>query len=314
MKKVSVIVPIYNVETKISKCIESLLKQELCDIQIILVNDGSTDSSGKIAKKYAMENPHKIIYVEKKNGGLSDARNCGIKYATGEYLSFVDSDDYVNQNLYRDLETYMNEQYDMVKFKIAIVDEEGNIISKNNSPVFADKTGEEAFNILYKTDTMTEVAWGYIYRTKFYRENKFEFSKGRYHEDFGLMPLVLMKAMKVASTDVLGYNYVQTQNSITRENNNIKYQRANDLLYFYDKMIKKIENYNLSRKSIENIIIYYTNCIILQTENLSGKERKEFIKQIKSRKLAKNIKVRDFKQFMKRIVLDFSIELYLKIR
>ncbi|MGN1327029.1 MAG: glycosyltransferase family 2 protein, partial [Clostridia bacterium] len=156
MPKVSVIVPIYNVEKYITKCLESLANQTLEDIQIILVNDGSTDNSGKIAKEYA-DKYSNIIYLEKENGGLSDARNYGLKYATGDYISFVDSDDYVNKELYSNLINYMNNDYDMVKFNIVKVNIEGKKISENYSPVFDNKTGEEAFEILYKTDVMTEV-------------------------------------------------------------------------------------------------------------------------------------------------------------
>ena len=100
MAEISVIVPIYNVEKQLNRCIESLLKQKIQQIQIILVNDGSTDNSGKIAKEYAKKFPDKILYLEKENGGLSDARNYGIKHATGEYLAFVDSDDYISTFLY----------------------------------------------------------------------------------------------------------------------------------------------------------------------------------------------------------------------
>ena len=99
MPKVSVIVPIYNVEKYLEKCINSLLSQTLEDIQIILVNDGSKDNSGTIAKKYAERNKDKVIYVEKENGGLSDARNYGLKYATGDFVAFLDSDDYIEKML-----------------------------------------------------------------------------------------------------------------------------------------------------------------------------------------------------------------------
>lgn len=150
MAEISVIVPIYNVEKQLNRCIESLLKQKIQQIQIILVNDGSTDNSGKIAKEYAKKFPDKILYLEKENGGLSDARNYGIKHATGEYLAFVDSDDYISDNLYTDLEKYLKQDYDMIKFKIEKVDESGNKISENYTPIFTDKTGEEAFEILYK--------------------------------------------------------------------------------------------------------------------------------------------------------------------
>ena len=314
MIEISVIVPIYNVEKQLERCIKSLLKQTLQEIQIILVNDGSTDESGKIAKKYAENYPDKILYLEKENGGLSDARNFGLEYAKGKYIAFVDSDDYVTENLFNDLTPYINEKYDMVKFQIAKVDEQGKIISKNHTPIFKGKSGEEAFDILYKTDVMTEGALGYIYRSEFFKSNNFKFTKGKYHEDFGLIPLVMLKANKVAAVDVFGYNYVQTEKSITRGNSAKSYQRAMDLLYYYDNMLQKIENYKIAEKSKENIKIYYTNCIILEVNNLNDKEQKKYIKEIKQRKLASNIKARNLKQLIKKIILKISIKLYLKIR
>lgn len=316
MSKVSVIVPIYNVEKYLDKCIKSLVNQKLEDIQIIIVNDGSTDNSGNIAKEYAIEYPNKILYLEKENGGLSDARNYGLKYATGEYISFVDSDDYIDENLYSSLVEYMNNNYDIIKIKIIKVDSDGNKISENYSPDFKEKTGEEAFEILYKTDVMTEVAWGYIYKASFWKDNNFEFTKNMYHEDFGLIPLVLLKAKKVASTNIEGYYYVQTDKSITRNVDSQKKKKMSmDLLAYYDDMIKQIEEYQISEKSKENIKIYYTNCILLELNNISKKEdRQAYIKEIKKRKMIKNIKVRNLKQFLKRIILSINVEWYLKLR
>ena len=103
MPKVSVVVPIYNVEKYIKKCMDSLVNQTLQEIQIIFVNDGSTDESGNIAKEYASKYPNKIIYLEKENGGLSDARNFGMRYAEGEYIAFLDSDDYVENTMYEEM-------------------------------------------------------------------------------------------------------------------------------------------------------------------------------------------------------------------
>ena len=313
--KLSIVVPIYNVEKQLTRCIESLLKQqtEKLETEIILVNDGSTDNSGSIARKYAESNTN-VIYIEKKNGGLSDARNVGVKHCNGDYIAFVDSDDYVSDNLYMNLMQYMQENYDMIKFKIAKVQENGDTISHNNSSEFEAKTGEEAFEILYKSDVMTEVAWAYLYKRSFYIDNNFEFAKGLYHEDFGLIPLMLLKAKKVASTNVGFYNYVQTENSITRGSETRKQKGAQDLLKHYDNMINVIEKYRISNKSKENIKIYYTNCIILEVNNLTGETRKEYIKQIRKRKMTKNIKARNFKQLIKKIILNISIEMYLKIR
>ena len=316
--KISIIVPIYNVQNQLSKCIESLLNQTSpkLDIQIILVNDGSTDNSSNIAKEYKDKYSDKIIYLEKENGGLSDARNYGLEFIDkdSDYISFVDSDDYISNNMYEKLLSYMNEKYDMIKIKVCKVKENGELLEENYSPEFIEKTGEEAFDILYKSDVMTEIACGYIYRKKFFLRNNFKFAKGMYHEDFGLIPLVLLKAKKVASVNIGNYFYVQTENSITRGDSSKNIKRSQDLLKHYDNMIKLIENYEISEKSKENIKIYYTNCIILNAENLQGQAQKDFIKQIKKRKMVRNIKARNLKQLIKKVILNINIKLYLKIR
>ena len=316
MPKVSVIVPIYNVEKYLKKCLDSLVNQTLDDIEIILVNDGSKDNSKQIAEKFANDYPNKIIYLEKENGGLSSARNYGLKHAKGDYISFVDSDDYVSKNLYKNLLEYMDNDYDMVKFKIIKVDINNNTFIENSSLKFENKTGEEAFNILYKEDVMTETAWAYLYKRTFWQENNFEFMKGMYHEDFGLIPLVLLKAKKVASTDVIGYYYVQSDNSITR-NANIEKKRkmSMDLLTFYDNMVEKVKNFGLSKKSIENLKLYYTNCILLEINNISDpNDVNKYIEEIKKRKMIKNIKIRNLKQLIKRVLLSINIRWYLKLR
>lgn len=314
--KISIIVPIYNVEKQLRRCIDGLLKQDSKELQteIILVNDGSTDNSGNIAKEYASKYKDKIIYFEKENEGVSEARNFAIPYVTGEYMTFVDSDDYIEENLYAQLLKYMNEEYDLVKFKAIKVNEQGEKIEEPIITEFDNKTGEEAFDILYKIDTMIDIAWIYIYKSEFYKNNNFRFAKGLYHEDFGLMPLVMIKAKKVASTNIGTYNYVQTQNSITRGQDSKKSKMAEDLLVHYDNMINEIVNYNISKRSKENLKIYYTNCIILNINNLQGEDRKNYIKEIRKRKMTRNIKARNIKQLLKKAILAINIEWYLKLR
>ena len=101
--KVSIVVPIYNLEKYIPRCLDALVNQTLEDIEIILVNDGSKDGSKEIAMKYTEKYPNKIVYLEKQNGGLSDARNYGMKHTNGDYIAFLDSDDYVELNTYEKL-------------------------------------------------------------------------------------------------------------------------------------------------------------------------------------------------------------------
>ena len=111
-----------------------------------------------------------------------------------------------------------------------------------------------------------------------------------------------------------GYNYVQTKTSITRGNEQLKYRRAEDLLKHYDYMLEKIEEYNISKITKQNMKIYYTNCIILELNNLDNEEQKKYIKQIRKRKMVNNIKARNLKQFIKKLILMCNIRLYLKLR
>ena len=260
MKKISVIIPVYNSEKTLEKCVESVEKNK-ANLELILVNDGSIDGSDKIIQKLK-EKYSNIQYIKKENGGLSDARNIGIEKATGDYISFVDSDDYIDEELYKNLACYMEQDYDLIKFRINTVDESGKIIKQYKSEVFEKLSGEEAFNLLFSSDEMLEPSCGYIYNLKFWNESKFKFEKGLYHEDFGLTPLVIIKAKKVSSIDFYGYNYVQTSNSITRGNNN-NLKRALDLIVHYNNMIIFLNQNTFSKKTAENIKIYYTNCLIL---------------------------------------------------
>lgn len=277
---------------------------------------GSKDKVEEVIKEYIKENLKlDIKYFKKENGGLSDARNYGVKKAKGKYLSFLDSDDYIEENLYKDLEKYIDEEIDLIKFKMKKVDTEGKIIENIDGPNFKKCTGEEAFEKLCTTDKYLEVACIYLYKREFFIKNKFEYLKGAYHEDFGLTPLIMLKAKSVVSLPIYGYCYLQTQNSITRNEDyqkNIK--KAEDMLKHYENANKKIQDYNIKNKSKELLRRYYTNTLILKTEELKGKEQKEYIKNLRKRKLYKNIKPYNLKQLVKRIILMISIKLYLKMR
>ena len=136
---------------------------------------------------------------------------------------------------------------------------------------------------------------------------------GTYHEDFGLVPLIIVKAATVVSVDYYGYNYVQVGNSITRNSNYEKtLQKMKDVITHYDNMIIEIQK--LSKTAQENIRIFYTNAIILKLKELKPEDQDIFIKEIKNRKMVQNIKVRNIKQLLKRIMLSLSIKWYLKKR
>ncbi len=319
MIDVSVIIPVYNTERYIKRCLDSILNQTLKNLEIIVVNDGSKDNSDIIIKNWIKENKKNIDikYIEKENTGLSDTRNIAVKKTRGKYISFIDSDDYIDENLYYNLKKYMDDNIDVIKFKIKTVDVTGNVLEKLDGPIFSTCTGEKAFEKLCTQDKYMDPACIYLYRRNFFIENDFKYSVGMYHEDFGLTPLVIANSKSFVSTNEYGYYYLKRENSITAKNDiekNVK--KANDLLKQYDEMIKKITEYKISKHTKNLIKRYYTNAVILKAKELydNDEEYNKYIEEIQKRKMYKNIKPYNLKQALKRLILKYNIKQYLKKR
>lgn len=315
MYYVSVIVPLYNMEKYIVKCLDSIVSQTLGQIELIIVNDGSTDNSKVIIQKYINEHLNKrIIYLEKKNTGLSDARNYGVKYASGKYISFIDADDYINLNLYSNLKPYMDDNIDLIKFKMITVDRNYNEISKISGPVFDKCSGINAFKKLYCQDKFLEVACIYLYKRDFFIRYNFKYATGLYHEDFGLTPIIINLSTTVVSLEEYSYYYFQNENSITKNN---KYShtlyKVNNLIIHYDNLLKMIKQYKICDESNKLLKEYYTNSIINQAKNLNNNDRKNYFKKIKKRKMLKNISNNNIKKIIKKILLHINFNLYLKL-
>ncbi len=284
---------------------------------------GSTDNSEKILQKYQEKYKDKIKVINRQNGGLSSARNEGVKQAKGEYIIFLDGGDYINENLLSDLQSYINQNIDLIKFKMLLVDSQGNEIEKISGPTFEKCSGEEAFENLCGKDNYLEVACLYLYKSKFFKQNHFKYNQkkyhsnygGAYHEDFGLTPLILIKANTVVSIENYGYYYVQDENSITRNNDYMKQiDKANDLLIHYDNMIEFLKKNEISKNTQDRIKAYYTNTIILKLKDLKKQEQKKYQQEIKKRNMIKNIKAKNIKQLIKKILLKTNINLFLKLK
>ena len=344
MPQISIIITAYNAEKTIEKCLNSILDTKYNDYEIILVNDGSTDNTDGIVQLFASD---KIKYFSKPNTGVADSRNFGIEKANGDYIAFVDSDDYISSNYFENIDSYIQEGIDIIKRKGIIL---SNTLpqTKIEGATFEITTGEDAFNKLCFTDKYLDTLWSYIIKKSLFTELNFKFEKGRYHEDFGLLPLLILKANKVVSLPDYVYYYVQSENSIMREKDLSKtIKKAQDALYHYDNILSTIETYNLSEVTKEHVGIYLTNAILLKIkefdltstnfnekskmnkddvedtansiedkiENESLKEQYKkaenwYIKELKKRKIYKNIKARNLKQLIKKIILFTNIKLY----
>lgn len=314
MSKLSVIIPVYNNENYLERCFNSIINQNINDLEIIVVNDGSTDDSDKIIQKYE-KNHKEIKYYQKENTGVADSRNYGIEKATGKYIMFLDADDYLDSALYKKIKKYIDEDIDLIKYKIQIVDKNEKTIELIQGATFEKTRGEEGFAKLYSTDVLLDSPCAYIIKKEIFEKNNLKFKVGTEHEDFGLIPFIIVFAKTMVSINFYGYYYVQTDNSITRNNDyskNIK--KAYDALRHYDDAMKKIENLNVSKKTKDNLKIYYTNAILTKVKSLSEKNKTEYMEELKRRKLYKNIKIRNIKQLIKKILLYFSIESYFKIK
>ncbi len=315
MPKISVIVPVYNTEKYIEKCLKSLDDQTMKDFEVVIVNDGSKDESERAIKNYMRRTRMNIKYLKKENGGLASARNYGVERASGKYISFLDSDDYLDKDTFYLLEQYIDKDIDLIKFKMKTVNEKEEVLEKLDGPVFDVCKGEEGYKKLCTTDKYMDPACIYLYRREFFVENNFKY-KLRYHEDFGLTSLIIVQAKTFVSTDIFGYNYLQTEESLTRAKDyNKDIERAKDMLAHYDNMIPTVNAYtNISAETKALVKRYYTNSVILKANKLKGKERKQYIKEIKNRFMYRNIKPENLKQKLKRILLKYSVNLYLKMR
>ena len=158
---ISFIVPVFNNSKTIDKVINSILSQENNNLEyeIIIVNDGSTDNINLKMEQY--KNNNKIKYFIKENSGVADTRNFGVEKSTGKYIIFVDGDDYISKSMLKDIEDYVNQDVDLIKWHAYIVDENGNELCKTSDVEFSKTTGEEGFNCLFGKDNYIDCLWNY---------------------------------------------------------------------------------------------------------------------------------------------------------
>lgn len=302
MPKFSIIVPVYNVEKYIKKCLDSILNQSFKDYEVIVVNDGTQDDSIELIKDY----PVKII--NQKNQGLSAARNKGVKQSSGEYIIFVDSDDYLEKDLLKKINESLTNSPDVVRFQIKEVYEDGKVIEFNEEPL-KNKNGVDAFSEIVKYH-FVENAWCYAIKKEYYEQEKFEFKKGTIHEDFGLIPLVIIKANIVNSIPYIGYNYLQRQGSIMNSNNYEKtLKKVNDMFNHYKYLISEINKTKLNSQIFKS---YAANSMILKICVLNKKEYKEYKNKLKLERVYDNLLADTLPRKVKKELLKISPKLYHK--
>lgn len=271
--KVTIIVPVYNVEQYIEKCVESILRQNYKNIEIILVDDGSTDLSGDICDAYGKKDT-RVKVIHKSNGGLSSARNTGLKIASGEYISYVDSDDYVEESFIRELLSLCvdnNRAFSCISFR-EFSEECENVTRKNVQPIVYNE--EEFIKKIVSADSTNKIT--YCVWSKLFRKDIIEgliFPEGKTYEDILYTTKAVVNAGGCVFKDIALYNYRIREGSISKS----KYAEGFDTRLLTDRLGLQIEqltyiNQNLT-KSLARFVKfkYYEELLNILRSNKSEK-------------------------------------------
>lgn len=310
MIKFSIIVPVYNVEEYIADCLDSILKQSYDNYEVIVVNDGSPDNSQDIIDKYVKKDKRIKSYI-KKNGGLSDARNFGVKKAKGDYLVFLDSDDTINDRLLEELNKVDN-NVDIIRYQVNKIDKDNSYVNK--SEVFDLKNGEEAFISLINNDWFVS-ACSSAYRREYFVKNKYEYPLGKLHEDFGVTPFIYINAKKVTSIDYVGYNYYFRDNSIMNSNNMDKIKRKNnDCLYHFDRLKEMIDKSKVSDRGRKYYMSFISYTLINRINIIRDKDMlDEYLGELKKRKVDSYLIDDTIPRKLKKLLFKVSPKVYIKL-
>ena len=269
--KISIVVPVYNVEKYLNKCIDSILNQTKNNFELILVNDGSTDSSGDICDEYKLKYPN-IEVIHKNNGGLSSARDAGIYAASGEYIMFVDSDDWIEPNTIEILNGVIAEnKYDVIIYGLFMDFE------INNFESYAIVAQDKVYNSIelylnefemYRSSTLFGYAWNKLYKLNIIKMNKLEFGEYVYPEDvyFNFKILPYCNNIRVVNKSL--YHYIH------RERETLSKLKRDTLLVsnqVYDKTVEFLKMNNsyevneiyVNTTYLESIMLYIVNVLSL---------------------------------------------------
>lgn len=279
-EKISVIIPIYNVEDYLEQCVESILNQTYTNLEIILVNDGSTDSSGEICDRYKNIDK-RIKVIHKVNGGLSDARNCGLENSTGEYIAFFDSDDWADKKFYDTLYTNIkkyNGDIAVCNYKKYYSKKD---IELHNSNEVICYSNIEALNQLYdKYSVQMIIACNKLYKREVIGEIRFPV--GKIHEDEYLIPMIIYNAYKIIYINNELFYYRQRDNSIMNKKFNIK---RLDYLYVLESRMKFFKENMLNELYKKNVCTYLEKVMefYFLIKNSEIENKKSIMKKLKNK-------------------------------
>lgn len=278
--KFSIIIPIYNVENYLKKCLDSVVNQTYKNFEVIAVIDKCDDDSENIAEKYIKR--YNWIKIYKEHTGLAKARNIGIQKATGDYIVLLDSDDYLENNFLETINKALSDKPDILRFQVRDIINDQKV--EHNEIGFDSTTGTEAFNKIIRYHYI-ENAWAYVYKRDYFIKNNFKYMDNCIAEDYGLTPLVIVKAKTIKSISYIGYNYVQRSNSLMSNTDySKKIKKMEDMLKQSDYEKEQIQNI----QNIESVLRFLDNSLIYYSTTLKYKDYKKYNKILKKKNCYKH--------------------------
>ena len=307
--KISIIVPVYNVEKYLTKCLDSLVNQTLQEIEILVVNDGSPDNSQSIIDEFQKKYPLKIKSFIKENGGLSDARNFGLDRAVGEFIGFVDSDDEVSLNMFEEMYALAKKHdAEMVICNLQKVDQNGNVTQKlTQIPNMPEKIElENHFSVF---SDVSYFACNKIFKNQLFKNKRFK--KGVHFEDIQLIPQLLLHCDTIAQTQNYHYQYLERTDSISKTHT----EKGLDILKAVADVEETFKNsrYKLNVAELkgfqilEGIYTFLAYLAFVKDEQVYEKMGKE----LKSFRLRRNISIYDiikYNRFGKNYLLSLPLK------
>lgn len=300
---ISLIIPCYNAVQTLEKCLDSVILQSYKNIEIIIVDDGSTDETSKVYEKYESKDK-RIKILKQTNSGVAKARNKGVKVATGEYICFVDSDDWVETNYCSELyHLLVNENADIAVVEAIYEDRNGKIVFEK--PISTEKVydGKRALALLLEDEIIQSHPWGKLYRASFLKNVSFP-ENLKCFEDYSTLFRVFDKAVKVVKSNDKLYHYIQHDDSLSH---NLSPETA---YYFYLAIMEvfkfwksttQVKNHQKITKNIIRKLLMALKRILRNTTKEEMLEEKENIRQ-------------SFKSFFKYPVKDIGLDYYLHLR
>lgn len=313
--KISIIVPVYNTEQHLRKCIDSILNQSIKTFELILINDGSTDNSLAICEEFKAKDT-RIIVISQENQGPSEARNKGIRIATGSYITGIDSDDWVEQD-------YLKNLLDIsLKYEADIAISELSSEERKEEFLFSQKitilNSANALNALYTNKFIRDHFCGKLFKKELFEHIKFP--KNKYFEDIFIMYRLFAQAKKIVKTEIASYHYISHPNSISSfsQKSSLKFSNWNEALlmqfYFLKAHPDKFSDPNAAY-SATAVNFYRLKKVMMKTLPWETKERKKLEKEInqsleKALKEASAIDIGVLRYFNCLLVLHLPIIFY----